>query len=72
MQYAQVKKDHCGCLDLANFGSVKDWFGINFSDTCIHECSINIRELSGRVLRGFKPHWHNCIMVLEPNTFILA
>ena len=34
--------------------------------------------LSGRVLdsilrgRGFEPHWHHCVVVLEQDTFILA
>ena len=34
--------------------------------------------LSGRVLdsrpkgRGFEPHWRHCVVVLEPDTFILA
>ena len=34
--------------------------------------------LSGRVLnsrprgRGFEPHWHHCVVVLEQDTFILS
>ena len=38
----------------------------------------NTEELSGRGLdsrlrgRGFEPHWHHCVVVLEQDAFILA
>ena len=49
-----------------------------FSLCCLEKTNQGAQWLSGRVLdsrprgRGFDPHRHHCVVVLEQDTFILA
>ena len=58
--------------------SISKIFILNFAYAFSQIKEKGAQWLSGRVLdlrprgRGFEPHWHHCVVVLEQDKFILA